>query len=799
MKVVLSNKMYLKPDEELKERLEKGLTYQVFDAHTKKQIPRIIRHFGPVARGTYWAPVCRTDLLQGYDIEYIDKRVYWHEDWPEPTFTLREDQKEIYEAVEDSCLINGRPGFGKTILLLAIAYKLKQKTLVVCTTTAIRDMWRAEIRKWFDIEPGIIGSGEFDHDSIITVGNIQTIQKHGLALSDQFGLLAIDECFDYETMITLADGTKRKIGAIVNKKETPLVRSYSIEKGKWENKRVLRHFKNKQDTFLKITCDNKSSIKCTENHKLYTLEEGKIVERLAKDCAPGTELVSDVRHKDRYKVKNWGLLIALALGDGNLDKTKGGVRLRITHGEAQRDYLECKAYYLGDKASLVEGKSGYCDNKVYMYQTPTFSDEIGLYDMLYGTSTHKSSLPAELMEYVDWRTLAYLIMDDGSYNGSNITLSLCEMDIESLYRLGDKFFSREEFTVYTCNKGYNYIRIKQAGVSKVIKNCLRHFHPDMRYKLGLDDSTDDYNPDSGQILENFTTVKVQSIEEVKATGGYRYNFEVEDNHNYIANGKLVSNCHHTPASTFTKVLFESRARYKIGLSGTLKRKDGLQSLFKDFFGFDVHIPPVSNTMEPSVHLYDVDVEISGNQMVPWALKVNDILANPRYRKELLAMANCYIAMGHKVLLVSDRVEFLKYIDENVKGKSFLYIGEASLEDRNQAQVDMTDGKYDIFCASQNIFSEGISQNNLSCLILGSPIGNNESLIEQLVGRVQRECDGKLNPIVVDIGLGGYTGKRHRKDRISIYAQNGWKCEKMNLGKLINKDRNSFAKLLKFKV
>ena len=45
------------------------------------------------------------------------------------------------------------------------------------------------------------------------------------------------------------------------------------------------------------------------------------------------------------------------------------------------------------------------------------------------------------------------------------------------------------------------------------------------------------------------------------------------------------------------------------------------------------------------------------------------------------MANCYIAMGHKVLIVSDRVSFLKYIHENVKGRSALFIGEISLEDR----------------------------------------------------------------------------------------------------------------------
>ena len=443
--------MYLKPTEELIKRFETNLTYQVFEPHSSKQIPKLIRHFGLVARGNYWIPTTRTDLLQDVeDIEYIDKRVYLSEDFPEPAFELRGDQADIYEDVDDSCIINAKPGFGKTILALALAAKLGQKTLVVCTTTLIRDMWIKEVRKWFDIEPGIIGSGQFDHESPITIGNIQTLSKHGLKLANEFGTIIVDEM------------------------------------------------------------------------------------------------------------------------------------------------------------------------------------------------------------------------------------------------------------------------------------------------------------------------------------------------------------HHTPASTFTKILFESKARYKIGLSGTLVRKDGLQSLFKDFFGFKVYQPAVANTLPPTIHLYSVPIEISGNQMIPWALKVNAILENNRYRKELLAMTNCYIAMGHKVIVVSDRIEFLKYIHDNVKGRSALFIGEANFEQRELYQQQMTDGELDLFCASQNIFSEGVSQDNLSCMILGSPIGNNESLVEQLAGRIMRKSKDKLDPILIDIGLEGYTGKRHRRDRCAIYAKNGWVCAPMTLGKIVRDNREEMGSLLKFK-
>ncbi|BBL19296.1 putative ATP-dependent helicase [Vibrio phage KIT04] len=451
MKVVLSNKAYLKPDDKIKERIEKNLTYQVFEPHSKTAIPKLILHYGLVARGTYWIPVPRIDLLQDQEVEIIDKRTILPETFPEPKFTLREDQQEIFDEADDSCIINAKPGFGKTILALALAWKLGQKTLVVCTTTAIRDMWVSEVRKWFDIEPGIIGSGQFDHESPITIGNIQTLAKHGIKLADQFGLMIVDEM------------------------------------------------------------------------------------------------------------------------------------------------------------------------------------------------------------------------------------------------------------------------------------------------------------------------------------------------------------HHTPASTFTKLLMESKARYKIGLSGTLKRKDGLECLFKDFFGMKVFVPEVANTIPPTVHFYDTDVELSGNQMIPWANKVNAVMENPHYRKQVLALANCYIKMGHKVIVVSDRIEFLKYIHEHVKGRSALFIGETSTEDRIQLQKDMSAGKLDIFNASQNIFSEGISQNELSCMILGSPIGDNESLLEQLAGRIMRKSEGKLAPVLVDLKLDGWTGGRHRRARTAIYGKNGWQCVPMSIPKLVATNKNSLANLLDFKV
>jgi len=75
----------------------------------------------------------------------------------------------------------------------------------------------------------------------------------------------------------------------------------------------------------------------------------------------------------------------------------------------------------------------------------------------------------------------------------------------------------------------------------------------------------------------------------------------------------------------------------------------------------------------------------------------------------------------------------------------------------------------ILFGTQSIFSEGISLNDLSCLVLGTPI-NNEPLLTQLIGRVIREKEGKRQPVIVDIHLKGKTAARQANARLGYYIK-----------------------------
>ena len=76
-------------------------------------------------------------------------------------------------------------------------------------------------------------------------------------------------------------------------------------------------------------------------------------------------------------------------------------------------------------------------------------------------------------------------------------------------------------------------------------------------------------------------------------------------------------------------------------------------------------------------------------------------------------------------------------------------GEVPHEEREALIDEINYGNKEILFGTQAIFSEGISVNSLSVLILGTPI-NNEPLLTQLIGRVIREKDGKRDPVIVAV-------------------------------------------------
>jgi len=264
---------------------------------------------------------------------------------------------------------------------------------------------------------------------------------------------------------------------------------------------------------------------------------------------------------------------------------------------------------------------------------------------------------------------------------------------------------------------------------------------------------------SGPIVVGNTQTLYRNVEKIKKTFGTI----------------ILDEMHHVSSPTFSRIIDSSFARYKIGLSGTIERKDGKHVVFRDYFGHNVIKPPKENYMVPTIHIVPSGIRFMDGSRVPWANKVTALARNEEYKHTVSMLAAAYAARGHKVLVVSDRVQFLKQCAELTGESAICLTGEVPHEEREHLIGKVLNGSKNVMFGTQAIFSEGISIDNLSCLILGTPI-NNEPLLTQLIGRVIRKKDKKLNPVIVDIHLLGNTAKRQASNRVGYYMKQGWEMK-----------------------
>jgi superfamily II DNA or RNA helicase len=103
-------------------------------------------------------------------------------------------------------------------------------------------------------------------------------------------------------------------------------------------------------------------------------------------------------------------------------------------------------------------------------------------------------------------------------------------------------------------------------------------------------------------------------------------------------------------------------------------------------------------------------------------------------------------------------------------------GEVPHEERPEMIKEIF-GEKDILFGTQSIFSEGISVDCLSCLILATPV-NNEPLLTQLIGRIIRIREGKLQPVIVDIHLEGRTARKQAGARMGYYMRQGYEVSEV---------------------
>lgn len=133
----------------------------------------------------------------GCDAEWIDRRVTKRADI-DSLLVLREYQRGIPETIanHDSGVVRCDTGFGKSVIAIATAAELGQRTLIVVPKLDLLNQFVHEIERFTNSSPGVIQGSQVDIQAI-TVATAQSLAnriRDGSVPGDAFGAILVDEC-----------------------------------------------------------------------------------------------------------------------------------------------------------------------------------------------------------------------------------------------------------------------------------------------------------------------------------------------------------------------------------------------------------------------------------------------------------------------------------------------------------------------------------------------------------------------------------------------------------------------------
>jgi len=217
---------------------------------------------------------------------------------------------------------------------------------------------------------------------------------------------------------------------------------------------------------------------------------------------------------------------------------------------------------------------------------------------------------------------------------------------------------------------------------------------------------------------------------------------------------IVDECHHTPATTFTKVATTLKANYLFGLTATPYRRDGLENIMYQNIGpiryivnrEDVHATSgvIIPTVKP-IYLYTNNIDETNYQTI-----LTSLIDNHQRNQIIINNILKDYHSGNIIIVVTDRRRHAEILFDLLKDKANFGIATGSYKKEHceQAVEDLEQNKIrGLVCTSQ-LLGEGFDHPPLNRLHITLPF-RNIAKCEQLVGRIQRPAEGKTDACIYD--------------------------------------------------
>ena len=243
---------------------------------------------------------------------------------------------------------------------------------------------------------------------------------------------------------------------------------------------------------------------------------------------------------------------------------------------------------------------------------------------------------------------------------------------------------------------------------------------------------------------------------------------------------IVDECHHISARFFSQIMRKFAAQYRLGLTATPDRADGLGFALNYFFGptaCQIQRQTAAG-QQATVHrcFYKEGkqtVITMSNGKLLFSKMITQLVEDEKRNEFVLKQIIQQINNGKCVLVASERRKHLQELAAllPVSISHAFYVGETSKKRKREREENKED--CDVLFTTYQMASEGLDIKRLNCLIMATPKKN----IEQVVGRILRTKDSK--PVVVDIVDNFSVFAGLAKSRMRFYASKNFHMHKQN--------------------
>ena len=249
----------------------------------------------------------------------------------------------------------------------------------------------------------------------------------------------------------------------------------------------------------------------------------------------------------------------------------------------------------------------------------------------------------------------------------------------------------------------------------------------------------------------------------------------------------IDECHHLGSEMFSKVLSKIGTIYRLGLSATPERRDGLHSVYAMHVGNIAHKEKRTENNQLHVRTIKLFSQDTAYKTVYFAngktknttqMTSNITSCNSRnvFIKTILLEI---VSKGRKILVLSSRRNHLEAIHSlliNAGHKSVgFYYGNKGMNKKEYKKMLLVSSKCDIILATEQLAKEGLDIPGLDTLLMTTSIAELGAL-EQSIGRILRKFYTKdmTGPLVIDLvdkDCGNF-GKHYTK-RKKLYKEEGY--------------------------